>query len=262
MLTAQSTGFVDRSRIPDTDIPQNAGHIAQMCRPDSFHALTDTSSYHVLAIDYRGFGHSTGVPSEQGLITDAEALVEWAVNVARIPTSQIVLLGHSLGTAVASGVAERYALKGIDFAGVVLVAGFGDLASMISGYRISGLVPLMGPFAKVPGVAQLLGAFIVDKWHSANRLANIARHAKRLNLQILHAKDDSDIPCTESDKLFRSAALAVTNGESVQFDEFKAARTVATDEGSVSTVTVKKGVTIRQELIPYGGKYDFVPSAC
>ncbi len=46
---------------------QNAGHVAQGIRPASYHALTDTSNYHVLAIDYRGFGHSSGSPTEAGL---------------------------------------------------------------------------------------------------------------------------------------------------------------------------------------------------
>ena len=103
----------------------------------------------MVAIDYRGFGHSTGVPNEDGLIEDAYALVQWATHVAGISPSRIVLLGHSLGTAVVSGVAERYALRGVEFAGIVLVAGFGDLASMLSGYRIGGFHPAARPFCRV-----------------------------------------------------------------------------------------------------------------
>ena len=33
----------------------------------------------VLAIDYRGFGDSTGVPSEEGLVIDARSAFDWVV---------------------------------------------------------------------------------------------------------------------------------------------------------------------------------------
>ncbi|EQL00779.1 hypothetical protein G6O67_007546 [Ophiocordyceps sinensis] len=233
----------------------NAGHIAQGVRPDTYHALTDTSSYHLVAVDYRGFGHSTGVPSEDGLIQDASALVEWATNVAGLPPSRIVLLGHSLGTAVVSGVAERYAVKGVEFAGIVLVAGFSDLASLLSGYRIGGLIPLLGPFASWPAIVRLLDRFVVDKWHSADRLANIVRHTKtRLRLSLVHAKNDGDIPYTEDDKLFRAAANETVGilGDDA-FAAWKEERTVHKgNDAFVTTWTSEPDIIVRQELFPYG----------
>lgn len=70
----------------------NAGHVAQGVRPATYHALTDTSRYHVLAIDYRGFGRSTGSPTEKGVILDAVTTVNWAVNVAGVPPERIGML--------------------------------------------------------------------------------------------------------------------------------------------------------------------------
>ncbi|KAF1737803.1 Protein ABHD12B [Beauveria bassiana] len=235
---------------------QNAGHVAQGMRPETFHALTDTSSYHVLSIDYRGFGHSTGVPSEAGLIRDAHTLAEWAINVAGVSPDRIVILGQSLGTAVATAVAEKYSRQGVEFAGIVLVAGFSDLATMIGGYRIGGLVPLLGPFSYWPGFVKLLDRFIVDKWHSADRLVNITRRTKtRLRLSLLHAKDDADIPCTEDNKLFRAAAgELVGNISEDEFRAMKEQRTVHKGEDSaVTTWKAEPNIVIRQELIPYGG---------
>ncbi|XP_055757915.1 lysophosphatidylserine lipase ABHD12-like isoform X2 [Salvelinus fontinalis] len=52
--------------------------------------------YHVLALDYRGFGDSTGEPTEVGLTTDALYLYQWVK--ARSGSSLVVLWGHSLGT--------------------------------------------------------------------------------------------------------------------------------------------------------------------
>ncbi|KAM3440609.1 hypothetical protein MY4824_002057 [Beauveria thailandica] len=234
----------------------NAGHVAQGMRPETFHALTDTSSYHVLSIDYRGFGHSSGVPSEAGLIRDAHTLVEWAINVAGISPDRIVILGQSLGTAVATAVAEKYSGQGVEFAGIVLVAGFSDLATMIGGYRIGGLVPLLGPFSYWPGFVKLLDRFIVDKWHSADRLVNITRRTKtRLRLSLLHAKDDADIPYTEDNKLFKAAAgELVGNISEHEFRAMKEQRTVHKGEDSaVTTWKAEPNIVIRQELIPYGG---------
>ncbi|KAL7811830.1 Alpha/Beta hydrolase protein [Trichoderma gracile] len=239
----------------------NAGHIAQNTRPDSYHALTDTSSYHVIAIDYRGFGHSTGTPNERGLILDAAAVVDWAINVAKIPSNRIVLLGHSLGTAVASGVAERYTLQGVEFAGIVLVAAFSDLATMLSGYRFGGLVPALGPFAFWPSFQRVLDRVLVDKWHSANRLASIVRHSrKRLRISLVHAKNDKDIPWTEDNKLFRAAAgEAIGIVDDNEFDSWKEARTVRTSNDSfVTTWKTGEDTVIRQELFPYGGHNDIL----
>ncbi|KAL7808920.1 alpha/beta-hydrolase [Trichoderma aethiopicum] len=234
----------------------NAGHIAQNTRPDSYHALTDTSSYHVIAIDYRGFGHSTGTPNERGLILDAAAVVDWAINVAGIPSNRIVLLGHSLGTAVASGVAERYTLQGVEFAGIVLVAAFSDLATMLSGYRFGGLVPALGPFAFWPSFERVLDRVLVDKWHSANRLGNIVRHSRgRLRISLVHAKNDKDIPWTEDNKLFRAAAgEAIGILDDDEYNAWKETLTVRTSNDSfVTTWKTGEDTVIRQELFPYGG---------
>ncbi|TQS33241.1 hypothetical protein Golomagni_06421 [Golovinomyces magnicellulatus] len=235
----------------------NAGHIAQGIRPDSYRTLTDTSSFHVIAIDYRGYGHSTGAPTEQGLIADASALVDWAMSEAGVSPDRIVLLGQSLGTAVVSGVAERYIYKGIEFAGVILVAGFSNLATMLSGYRIGGIVPAMGPFATMPWFVRMLEKRVVDKWHSAERVANVVRHTQtRLRLNFIHAVNDKDIPWKEDNKLFHAAVSATMNGvDESQFEQLKEERTVHKGEDAfVSTWKADKDIVIRQELFPYGGK--------
>ena len=242
---------------------QNAGHIAQAVRPDTYHALTDNSPFHLVAVDYRGFGHSTGVPSEEGLITDASTVVEWAIHVAGVPASRIVLVGHSLGTAVVSGVAERYAVRGVEFAGIVLVAGFGDLASMLSGYRIGGLVPLLGPFSAMPSFVRLLDRVVVDKWHSANRLTSLVRHTKtRLRLSLVHAKDDWDIPWTEDNKLFKAAANETVGMlDDAEFEAWKEQRTVRRGKDAfVTTWLAEPDMVIRQELFPYGGERAQAPA--
>lgn len=170
-------------------------------------------------------------------------------------------MGQSLGTAVVSAAAEKCILQGIELGGVVLVAGFSDLANMLSGYRIGGIVPAMGPFASMPWFVNLLKRYVVDKWHSANRLANLVLHTKsRLRLTMIHAKDDWDIPYTEDDKLFKSAAMQTLDPISNQeFAILKEQKTVHRGKDSAETVwRAEPNVVIRQELYPYGGENDFV----
>lgn len=223
-----------------------------------YHTLTDTSTYHVLAIDYRGFGKSTGMPSEAGLINDGVAAVEWAMNVAKVPSERIVIMGQSLGTAVTSAVAEHFAMQNTEFAGVILVAGFTNLPTLLAGYTAGGIVPVLSPFRPVPPLLHFVQRFIVDKWKSADRLATVVGLARtRLRLTIIHAKDDAEIPCSESDGLFRSAASSLigTDLDEEDFAEWKKERTIVRADGTF--VVVAKGernIVIREELVPYGGR--------
>lgn len=52
-----------------------------------------------LLIDYRGYGNSTGVPSEHGLIIDAETAYDYLAS--RTDVGKIIVYGYSLGGAVA-----------------------------------------------------------------------------------------------------------------------------------------------------------------
>lgn len=58
-----------------------------------------------VAYDYRGFGDVPGIPSEHGVVDDAERAWRWAC--ARQPAALGILFGHSLGTAVTVQLAAR-----------------------------------------------------------------------------------------------------------------------------------------------------------
>jgi fermentation-respiration switch protein FrsA (DUF1100 family) len=59
----------------------------------------------LIAVNYRGYGGSTGSPSETGLLLDAAAAHAYAVR--RYPAERIVLWGESLGTGVAVALAAE-----------------------------------------------------------------------------------------------------------------------------------------------------------
>jgi uncharacterized protein len=78
----------------------------------------------VVAFDYRGYGASTGRPTEQGLYRDVEAVVERLHALPRRPLP-VVYWGRSLGTAMAA-----YATTVTAPDGVILESGFPDARSI------------------------------------------------------------------------------------------------------------------------------------
>ena len=58
----------------------------------------------VVLMNYRGFGESTGKPTERNLVDDAKAVVAWARQ--RCPERPLVLFGVSLGSGVATLAAD------------------------------------------------------------------------------------------------------------------------------------------------------------
>jgi fermentation-respiration switch protein FrsA (DUF1100 family) len=79
----------------------------------------------LIAFDYRGFGLSTGRPSERGLYRDADAVLE-LVSPSGSRQEPLVYWGRSLGTAVAA-----YAATVRRPDGVVLESGFPDARSLV-----------------------------------------------------------------------------------------------------------------------------------
>jgi abhydrolase domain-containing protein 12 len=109
-------------------------------------------------------------------MNDAETVVDWALNTCRIPPERIVLLGHSLGTAVVSGIAHRYAANhGVEFAGLILCAAFTNAGNAFSSYSIGGVVPVLAPVKIFPVFHAWFARRQNDTWHSDDRLAAMAR---------------------------------------------------------------------------------------
>ncbi|MFL6549327.1 MAG: alpha/beta hydrolase [Povalibacter sp.] len=78
----------------------------------------------VLVVNYRGYGHSTGEPTQDALYQDALTIYEYAI--ARgVDPKQISVVGRSLGSGVASMLAGSRSV-----AAVVLVTPFDNLAAV------------------------------------------------------------------------------------------------------------------------------------
>jgi len=73
-------------------------------RAERFRSLTADGTG-LLALSYRGYGGSSGSPTEAGLLADAAAAYAFAM--ARYPAARLAVWGESLGTGVAIGLAAE-----------------------------------------------------------------------------------------------------------------------------------------------------------
>jgi hypothetical protein len=157
----------------------NAGNISEVGRPYHYAGLR-ALGLSLFAFDYRGYGESEGMPSEEGLYRDADAAYRYLRDTMAVPPSRIVVFGHSLGSAVAVELVNR-----VPAAGLVLD---GALTSVIE--RAQELFP----YAPV-------------RWVARSRYPSIER-VGRLSLPklFLHAQGDEVIPLAHGRRLFEAAA--------------------------------------------------------
>ncbi|KAK3724796.1 hypothetical protein LTR37_000844 [Vermiconidia calcicola] len=238
------------------------GTVGSGYRTPNYRALSagQPDKMHVLTFDYRGFGRTAGTPSERGLILDAIAVVEWALNTARVAPSRILIFSQSLGTAVNAAIAEHYARDSpaIVFAGHILVAPFVDVPALLSTYKIAGTIPLLSPFPKFPALFSYLRTFIRDKWSTKDRIAEYVRmneaQGNRYRLAIIHAEDDYDIPWQHTATVFWHA-VSVTRPDGITFEDLEKTKTDSKRDlgaaGSLVEWRTDQGM-IREEILKYG----------
>lgn len=155
----------------------NASNIAN--RTDIYRFLHETPA-NVLAVEYRGYGRSSGSPSESGIYRDADAAYQYLVDTQDIPPEGIIAFGQSLGTAVATDLASRRKV-----AALVLEAPFPSASAVA---RRS--------FAFLPGISLLVRGQL-----------DTASKIQRINapLLIVHCSDDPVIPFAMGEKVFAAA---------------------------------------------------------
>lgn len=117
--------------------------------------------YAIHAFDYRGYGESTGRPSEQGLYRDVDAALGWAWE--RAGEAPLVYWGRSLGTTMAAYAASKRAP-----AGLILESGFVDARSLL---RASPPMALLSLFASY--------RFPTARWLDEVRVPVLVMHGDR-----------------------------------------------------------------------------------
>lgn len=217
----------------------NAGHLASSYRPFTYQRLLGLSSprrpVHVIAFDYRGFGLSTGHPTESGLITDATSILTFLTGLQltsnsqapvvvapppdtlSIPPQNLILTSQSLGTAISTALLHTWTLTNRlpPPRSLILTSPFSSLPSLIDSYSIKGVIPpLLSPFRSYTWLMRQITAYIADTWRTDNRLAELLSSDLDLplNIEILHARDDAEIPWWEAQRLWNTMVDAVPPG--------------------------------------------------
>jgi fermentation-respiration switch protein FrsA (DUF1100 family) len=131
----------------------------------------------ILAVAYRGYSGSSGMPSEIGLTYDAEAAYRLAKSV--VPANRIVLFGYSLGSGVAVPLATRN-----EIAALVLFAPF---ASAV------GLAAKEFPYLPV----RLL---MKDQFRSVEIIAGVT-----VPILVVHGARDAVVPISSGRALYAAA---------------------------------------------------------
>ena len=134
----------------------------------------------VLIIDYHGYGKSQGKPSEANLYLDAEAAYRYLIERRKFKPEQIVVMGSSLGSAVATYLAEKERVGGL-----ILQKPFTSAAAM---------APRLNPLYRWPIV------LIRSRYDNLARIRNV-----KVPLLIIHSKDDEMIPYQMSVELYEKA---------------------------------------------------------
>jgi fermentation-respiration switch protein FrsA (DUF1100 family) len=97
--------------------------------------------FSVLAVDYRGYGASTGSPSEPGLYRDADAAVRVFTERLRKPGVPAVYWGRSIGAPVAAYAASTSAPDAL-----VLESPFPDVSALTSGNPLLKVMSLFSSY--------------------------------------------------------------------------------------------------------------------
>lgn len=153
----------------------NGGEIAG--RGERF-AAYQAQGFGVFFLSYRGYGASSGSPSERGLVSDALSAYDWLI-AQGVKPDHIMLVGESLG----SGVAVQLAAQ-----------------------RPIGALALEATFASAANVASIdywwlpVRLLMKDKFDSFAFIGKI-----HVPLLITHGDADGWIPLSEGEKLFALA---------------------------------------------------------
>jgi fermentation-respiration switch protein FrsA (DUF1100 family) len=145
--------------------------------------------YHVLMLDYRGFGKSHGKPTLDGIVDDALAGLAYLRTRPGVDPERIVVWGQSIGGATALRMLAR------DAAGVRLAV----IDSAFASYRgIARDAASGGPLAPV-------AAFAVSVLPGADKDPVTAVTSLTLPLIFVHGRRDGVIPHAHSDALHAAA---------------------------------------------------------
>ncbi|RMZ80598.1 hypothetical protein DV738_g2691, partial [Chaetothyriales sp. CBS 135597] len=121
--------------------------------------LADTLGCYCFMAEYRGYGLSTGSPSEEGLAIDGQTVLDYVRNHEELKNTRIIVYGQSLGGALTVKLVQANQHVG-DIAGVILENTFTSIRK---------LIPSVMP------VAKWISVLCHQTWKSDETLAKMTK---------------------------------------------------------------------------------------
>lgn len=150
---------------------------ALWARSDRVRLFRETG-YGVLMVSYRGYGGSTGSPTERGLVKDAAAAIGFLTG-RGIALSQLILYGESLGTGVAVLAAAEHP---------------------------PGAIVLESPFTSAADVAAGVYWWLPVRWLMKDRFESISVIGRiTAPIVVIHGDRDEVVPLDLGKRLFAAA---------------------------------------------------------
>lgn len=166
----------------------NAGNIYN--RIHLFDKFKDTSS--IIMFDYRGYGLSTGTPSEKGVHNDVLAVWNYCIDKLEFEPNNITLYGCSLGCSIVLWLGKYLVKNEVILPNNIIVeSGFYNLADMISTFYSSYLVSIVNS--------------------KFNNIKYIKKIGNKINILIIHSKDDETINVKHAYKLKKHGKIDDNN---------------------------------------------------
>lgn len=156
-----------------------------------------SAGYAVFAVDYRGYGRSSGTASEAGLYIDAQTAYDYMRTKLGVPANRIIIFGYSLGGGA-----------GVELARHEPVAGLVLQGAFVSAYRVLTRIPVF------PG----------------DKFVNLAKVPRlKLPVLVIHGTADVTVPFWHGETLYaaitaRKSHLYVEGGPHTGLAEFTGPR--------------------------------------
>jgi hypothetical protein len=154
----------------------NAGNISHRIENIKFLVKRDIS---VFIFDYRGYGQSSGRPSEKGIYIDGIAAYDYLTEIEKISPDRIVIFGRSIGGAVAIEVALQRKVRCL-----IIESTFTSTKDMAK---------TIFPFF-------IFSPFLPHHYNNILKIAGVT-----IPKLIIHGEDDNIVPFSMGNKLFAQA---------------------------------------------------------
>ncbi|KAJ7489039.1 Alpha/Beta hydrolase protein [Mycena latifolia] len=172
------------------------GHRASPHRVVFYSALSARLDANVFAVDYRGFGDSEGSPTVDGVAADARAAWNYLIAQGAKP-EDVLIVGHSLGTGVAGLLAGELAGERIAPRGLVLLAPFTSIQTVMYEFNLLGFLPLLKALVMIPTLTRFFNWMLAHRFDTLSLVPEITQ-----SVLIVHAEDDWEVSPTHADVLF------------------------------------------------------------